>query len=73
MNLPQHPQHETLMNQTQAAAVLGLSPRTLEDYRWKGGGPSYLQLSRNCIRYRHSDLMAWAEGRRRSSTWEEKT
>lgn len=63
---------EALLTTTEAAGVLRLSPRTLEDYRGrgKGYGPRYLALSRNCIRYRHSDLMAWAEARARLCTWD---
>ena len=52
----------------QAAAVLGLSPRTLESYRVKGGGPPFLVCC-NRVRYLRSDLDAWAlAGRRRSTS-----
>ncbi len=51
-----------------AAEILGVSPRTLEDWRWKGGGPPFIRLSRNCIRYRHSRIMEWAEQRTAVST-----
>lgn len=61
--------HETLLTTAEAASVLKLSARTLEDIRWRrADGPRYLRLSRNCIRYRHSDLIAWAEARGRVST-----
>lgn len=59
---------ERLMTTPDAGEVLGLSSRTLEDLRWKGEGPRYLRLSRNCIRYRHADLIAWAEERARFNT-----
>lgn len=70
------PSVEALLNTVEAARVLNLSPRTLEDYRGRqdrnggGVGPRYLALARNCIRYRHRDLMAWAEARGRFSTWD---
>ena len=52
----------------QAAAVLGLSQRTLESYRVKGGGPPYLKCC-NRIRYLRSDLDRWAvESRRRTTS-----
>ena len=52
----------------QAAALLGLSPRTLEGYRVSGGGPPFLTYC-NRIHYLRSDLDAWAlEGRRRSTS-----
>lgn len=61
---------ETLLSTKDAAAVLRLSCRTLEDLRWKGRSPPYLQLSRNCIRYRHCDLIEWAVTRTVQSTTE---
>ena len=54
---------EALMTTQQAAAFLGLSPRTLEGYRRKGDGPSFVAISRNLVRYRPADLRAWLEGR----------
>ena len=56
------------LNTTQAAAVLGLSPRTLEYYRVAGGGPPFLTYC-NRIHYLRTDLNAWAlESRRRSTS-----
>lgn len=54
---------EALMSTQQAAALLGLSPRTLEGYRRKGGGPSFVAVARNLVRYRPADLRAWLEAR----------
>ena len=51
----------------QAAAHLGLSPRTLESYRCRGGGPPYYDLG-GVVRYLLSDLVRWASARRRRST-----
>ncbi|WP_428631121.1 helix-turn-helix transcriptional regulator [Sphingopyxis sp.] len=59
---------DIILTPTEAAGVLKLSVRTLEDMRWRGGGPRYLRLSRNCVRYCRSDVIAWAEGRARFST-----
>ena len=56
------------LNTPQAAAILGLSPRTLERYRLTGGGPPYLTYC-NRVHYLRSDLDVWAlEGRRRSTS-----
>ena len=55
------------MNTERAAALLGLSPRTLERYRWKGGGPVFHRFG-NRVRYLVRDLEAWAAARRRAST-----
>ena len=43
------------LDTTQAAALLGLSPRTLEHYRVAGGGPPFLTYC-NRIHYLHADL-----------------
>ena len=52
----------------QAAALLGLSPRTLERYRVTGGGPPFLRYC-NRVHYLRTDLDAWAlAGRRRSTS-----
>ena len=55
------------MDTQQAAAWLGLSPRTLEGYRVSGGGPDFHRFG-NRVRYRRSDLDAWAAKRRASTT-----
>ena len=52
----------------QAAALLGLSHRTLERYRVTGGGPPFLRYC-NRVHYLRADLDAWAlAGRRRSTS-----
>ena len=50
---------EPLLNTDQAAEFLALSRRTLEGYRRKGGGPLFVALSRNVVRYRRADLDSW--------------
>lgn len=52
---------------TEAANVLGLSPRTLEKFRLTGEGPAFHKFGRRCL-YQMADLEAWAAGRRRRST-----
>lgn len=54
---------DRLLNTKEAADYLGLSPRTLEGYRSRGGGPLYVAISRNVVRYRLSDLQAWVDER----------
>ena len=54
----------------QAAERLGLSPRTLEQYRRTGEGPVFHRFG--ClVRYLCADLDAWAAERRRITTAEE--
>ena len=55
------------MTTAQAAAHLGLSPRTLESYRCRGGGPPFYVFG-SVVRYLLSDVVKWASKRRRNST-----
>jgi excisionase family DNA binding protein len=59
----------TLLTQRQAAAVLGLSERTLERMRVAGNGPRFVRMGRS-IRYRPADIESWVAGRVVSSTSE---
>lgn len=51
----------------EAAYISGQSPRTLEAWRLRGGGPPFIQIGRS-IRYRRGDLLDWLAKRRRIST-----
>ena len=57
-----------LINETAAAEFLNLSVRSLQGYRYKGGGPRFIRISSRCIKYRRIDGREWAEARLRSST-----
>lgn len=46
------------LNQDQLAARWGISPRTLERWRWLGVGPQYLKLGARVI-YRAADIEAY--------------
>ena len=59
---------DQLMRQEQAALILGVTPRCLENWRWRGGGPRWVKISARCIRYRRSDLIQFIEARVRIST-----
>lgn len=58
----------SLIDESVAGDFLGLSARTMQAMRQRGGGPKYVRISARCIRYRRRDLRAWFEGRLRSST-----
>lgn len=51
-----------------AAAYLGISGRTLEDLRLRGGGPAYSTPRRGIVVYAIDDLDAWIDAGRRRST-----
>ena len=56
----------------EAAAWLGLSPRTLDRYRVSGEGPAFHRFGTR-VRYLAADLDGWAAARRRLSTSDEGT
>ena len=59
---------DALVRQEEAARLLDLTPRALEAWRHKGGGPRYIRISARCVRYRRADLQAWIAERERYST-----
>lgn len=58
---------ERLWDSDGAAAVLDISPRTLEYLRVKGSGPRFVKVGRR-VRYRATDLTAYLDERTRTST-----
>ncbi len=57
-----------LIDETAAAAFLGVEVRTMQKWRQTGEGPRYVALSSRCLRYRRLDLRAHSEARVRTST-----
>jgi predicted DNA-binding transcriptional regulator AlpA len=57
----------TVLPTLHAATYLGLSPKTLETLRTRGGGPPFLKLGRRVV-YRKADLDTWLAARVRRST-----
>ena len=62
------PESPLMLDTNDAAEVLGISPRTLEDYRWRGSGPPFYKLGRRLVRYRLDDLKAFAFQSKRQNT-----
>lgn len=50
-----------LLTTHQAAKRLGVSHRTLEDWRFRGGGPQFCKVGRRLVRYRPDDLETFLE------------
>jgi hypothetical protein len=59
---------DTAVSEKVAAGVLGLSAKTLSDWRWRQIGPPYLKYSgrHGSVRYLLSDLLTWQQAHRRS-------
>ena len=58
---------KTLINEIEAARILGLSPKTLRRWRWAGKEPQFLKIG-GAVRYDLAVLEAFIEASRRSST-----
>ena len=58
----------SLIDEIEAGKFLGLSPRTMQLHRQRGGGAPYVRISARCIRYRRADLRDWSADRIRTST-----
>lgn len=57
-----------LVNEHEAARLLGLSVKTLRRWRWAGRGPAYRKIG-SAVRYHpDEDLAAFVEAARRTST-----
>jgi|32_taG_2_1085360.scaffolds.fasta_scaffold01098_2 predicted DNA-binding transcriptional regulator AlpA len=57
-NTPQEGSSEPLLTVDEAAAIVGLSPFTLDGYRAQGRGPEHRSVDGR-VAYRRSDLEAW--------------
>ncbi|WP_430431863.1 helix-turn-helix transcriptional regulator [Oceanicaulis sp.] len=68
MSTNQGPDPNRLLSEDQAAKRLSISPRTLRNWRTRGGGPKFIKVSGRCIRYRIKDLDEWTDRRTRRST-----
>lgn len=60
---------DLLLSQQDVAPLLGLSTKTLEAWRVRGGGPKFVRVGR-LIRYRRRDIQDWLQARTVSSTSE---
>lgn len=58
-----------LITEAAAADYLGISIRTIQAWRVRGGGPSYVKMGKS-VRYRPSDIQSWIEAHLASSTSE---
>ncbi len=62
---------DSLLTESQTAQYLNFTPRCLQAWRQRGGGPKYVRISSRAIRYRKIDLDNWIEERLKTSTSED--
>ncbi len=65
-------QNLVLLDQKQAAQLLGVSPKTMEAWRVRGFGPKFIKVGRLC-RYLESSLLDFVHDQERRSTSETET
>lgn len=61
---------DRLINEKEAAGLLGYTVRALQNWRYRGGGPKFIKISQRSVRYRRKDLIEWADNKTVSSTAE---
>lgn len=54
---------DPLLTQDEAAAVLNVQPRTLENWRRLRKGPPFIRIDGKVVRYRPRDLEAYISAR----------
>lgn len=59
-----------LMDEKEAARMLGFSRAWMQYRRYHGGGPPFVKINSHAVRYRMADIEAWVEqfGTRRSTS-----
>ena len=60
-----------LLDEAETAKFLKVSPRYLQQRRYKGGGPDFIRISHRAIRYDPDAIERWLEERTFSATCEE--
>ena len=60
-----------LLDEAETAKVLKVSPRYLQQRRYKGGGPDFIRISHRAIRYHPDAISSWLAERTFSATCEE--
>ena len=59
---------DAFIDEKAAAEFFDLTPRTMQGWRQKGGGPRYAAFSSRCLRYTRRWLRDYAEAHARTST-----
>lgn len=59
---------DAMLLPAEAAHCLGVSPRTLEAWRVRGGGPPFAKIGSRSVRYQRAAILSWASSRQQQST-----
>lgn len=55
---------EQLMTEKDVASLICITPRALQNWRLRGGGPEYVKIGRS-VRYQRSDVMQFIDERKK--------
>ena len=55
---------EQLLTEKEVAGLICITPRALQNWRLRGGGPEYIKIGRS-VRYQRGDVMRYIDERRR--------
>jgi transposase len=55
------------MTTKEASAFIGVSKKTLENWRHQGRGPAFLKISHKLVKYQIDDIIQWANLFRRKT------
>ena len=58
---------DRLLDEKEVASILNINVATLRRWRWAGKGPRFLKIG-GAVRYEQSDIVAFIEAGRRTST-----
>ena len=64
MNKTTNTEQSEVLTTKEAAAMIGVDGRTLDNWRSLGRGPAYIKPSKRLIRYLYDDVMAYRESKR---------
>ena len=64
MNTSTVPAEAALLNEREAAKMLGVTCRFMQERRRTANGPPVIRFSSRCVRYSYTDLLAWAQSQR---------
>jgi predicted DNA-binding transcriptional regulator AlpA len=59
---------DAMLREGDAAALVGFTPRALQDWRRRGVGPRFVKVSSRGVRYRKKDLLEWCASKVHAST-----
>ena len=59
---------DQLLTEKEAAELICYTPRALQNWRVRGGGPKYVKVSARSIRYQRRDVLNWIDSRKRGNT-----